>query len=521
MSEKSSERAEELVEVRRQKAEALRELGVHPFGTARPVGHTLADLGAAVAEIEDLPEEAGLAADAPRYELAGRILAIRDFGKGAFVRFRDRSFGEGQAFLKKDLLSADGRSDWDVYKKADLGDTLRISGPQFKTRRGDRAVLAEEFTLLTKALRAPPEKWHGLTDKEQRYRQRYLDLISNAEVREAFRLRSQAVSWIRRFFDERDFLEVETPMMHSLVSGATAKPFKTHHNALDLDLNLRIAPELHLKRLVVGGFERVYEIGRNFRNEGLSPRHNPEFTMLEFYWAHATWEELCQLTEELCCGLVKHLGVGKADAPYVIEYQGQEIDFSPGWPRRTMRELVLEKNEMLTAEDLLDAEKLRERARAVVEDDALHKSLNRLTAGELLAVLFEETVEAGLIAPTFVTGFPVEVSPLARKNDADPALTDRFELIVGGREIANGFNELNDPDDQRERFAAQMAAKAEGADETMDYDEDYITALEHGLPPTAGEGIGIDRLIMFLTDAASIRDVILFPLLRPSEGAGE
>ncbi len=515
-----SERDEALVEVRRQKAAALKELGVHPFGAAQPVTHTWGEIFAQTPDVEALPDEAGITEDAPRYALAGRVIAIRDFGKGAFVRVRDRSLQEGQAFLKKDCLGDGGRRDWAVYKKTDLGDTVRVEGPLFRTRRGDRAILAESFTVLTKALRAPPEKFHGLTDQEQRYRQRYLDLIANASVRETFLLRSKAVAFIRRFFEARGFLEVETPMMHTLVSGAAARPFRTHHNALDLDLTLRIAPELYLKRLVVGGLERVFELGRNFRNEGLSPRHNPEFTMLEFYWAHATWEQLCELTETLVCDLITALELGREDAPYALTYQGQRIDCTPPWPRRSMRSLVAEHNPELSEADLDDVEALRARAAAVVEDEAVRATLPHLSAGKVLALLFEETVEETLVDPTFVTGFPIDVSPLARRNDQNPALADRFELFIAGREIANGFNELGDPDDQRARFEAQLAARAAGDEEAMDYDEDYIRALEHGLPPTAGEGIGIDRLVMLLADAPSIRDVILFPLLRPAEGGG-
>ena len=514
MSENTTSREEELVEVRRRKADDLRELGVHPYGEALPVADTVAGLLADTPEVEALPEEPEIAADARVYELAGRVLFVRSFGKGAFVGIRDGSGGELQLFLKRDVLSA---TDWAVFKKLDIGDYVHLSGPLFRTRKGDRAVRCDRFTLLTKALRPLPEKWHGLADKEQRYRQRYLDLVANEEVRRTFRLRTQAVSFIRRFLDERGFLEVETPMMHGLVSGASAKPFRTHHNALDLPLNMRIAPELHLKRLVVGGFERVYEIGRNFRNEGLSPRHNPEFTMLEFYWAHATWRDLMDLTEALVTGLVEALGVGEEGRPFVVRYGDDEIDFSPPWPRRTMRSLVAEQVEGLDESTVRSVEALRAAAAGLIDDPKLKASLAEMSEGQLVGLLFEEAVEHTLVRPTFVTEFPVEVSPLARRNDADPSVCDRFELIIARREIANAFNELNDPDDQRGRFEAQVAAKAAGQEETMDYDADYVRALEHGMPPTAGEGIGIDRLVMLLTNAASIRDVILFPLMRPEQ----
>ena len=509
-----SDREEELVEVRRRKARELRELGVHPFGVAQPPSHRIAEVVTAQPEIETLPEESALPADAPVYAIAGRVLAIRDFGKGAFLRIRDGSGVETQLFLRRDVLS---ERDWAVYKRTDLGDYVRASGPQFRTRRGDRAIRATEFTVLTKALPAPPEKWHGLKDKELRYRQRYLDLLSNPESRRRFEVRSEAIRYIRRFLDERGFMEVETPMMHPLVSGAAARPFRTHHNALDLDLNLRIAPELYLKRLVVGGFERVYELGRNFRNEGLSPRHNPEFTMLEFYWAHATWEDLMALTEEMVSGLVTALAVGDSDNPYLVRYQDKTIDFTPPWPRLSMREALLEHVPGLTEADLADTEVLRRRALAYADEDENvgHAAVKAMNHGELVGFLFEEAVEEKLEHPTFVTGFPVEVSPLARRNDRDPTLVDRFELFVAGREIANAFNELNDPDDQRARFEQQVDKKRAGDEDAMDYDADYIRALEHGMPPTAGEGIGIDRLVMLLTDAPSIRDVILFPLLRP------
>ncbi len=506
---------EDLIQVRRGKAAALREMGVHPYGAAVPVRHTVADLLAAAPCVEDLPSEPEIQDNDQTFQIAGRALAIRRFGKGAFLEIRDRSLRETQIFLSKAHLSG---HDWRVLDLTDVGDHVRAEGRQFRTRRGDRALRASSFTVLTKAQRPLPEKWHGLTDKELRYRQRYLDLVANEQVRRTFVLRSRAVSFMRRFLDERGFMEVETPMMHSLVSGAAARPFVTHHNALDIDLYMRIAPELYLKRLVVGGFERVYEIGRNFRNEGLSPRHNPEFTMLELYFAHATWHDLMNLTEEMMVGLVHELGVGARDDPLKVSYQGEVIDFSPPWPRVTMRQAILERVEGLAEKDLADAECLRKAAlRYAAGDDVKEKAVGRMDHGELVGFLFEEAVEASLQRPTFITGFPVSVSPLARRNDEDPSIADRFELIIAGREIANAFNELGDPDDQRSRLEAQVAAKEAGAEETMDFDADYIRALEHGLPPTAGEGIGVDRLLMLFADAASIRDVILFPLMRPLE----
>jgi len=370
----------------------------------------------------------------------------------------------------------------------------------------------DEWTILTKSLRPLPEKWHGLDDVEIRYRQRYLDLATDPEVRKVFQQRTALVRYIRRFLDERGFMEVETPMLHSLVSGAAAKPFVTHHNALDMDLNLRIAPELHLKRLVVGGFERVYELNRNFRNEGLSTRHNPEFTMLEFYMAHATYDDLMDLTEELIAGAAQAVcGTTR------ITYQGQEIDFSPGWKRIPMGDAVVEAMEgRLEKGDLQNPDKLRPLLLETFKGtEPERKAIEGMSAGELVGALFEEHVEHKLIHPTFITEFPTAISPLARRNDRNPEISDRFELICAGREIANAFSELNDPIDQKRRFELQVEAKAKGAEETMDYDADYIAALEHGMPPTAGEGIGIDRLAMLLTDSASIRDVILFPLLKP------
>jgi len=375
----------------------------------------------------------------------------------------------------------------------------------FRTRTGELSVHATSIRLLTKALRPLPEKWHGLTDLESRYRQRYVDLIVNDDSRRVFQIRSRAIEYIRRFFNDRQFLEVETPMMQAIPGGATARPFITHHNALDMTLYLRIAPELYLKRLVVGGMERVFEINRNFRNEGLSPRHNPEFTMLEFYAAYADYHELMDWTEELFRGLALHV-LGTT----TLSYQGHTLDFSQSFQRLTLRESILKFNPGVTAEELADLPRARALAGLLRVPVDEHAGL-----GRVLTDIFDKTVEHHLLDPTFITEYPAEVSPLARRNDADPFVTDRFELMIAGREIANGFSELNDAEDQAERFHAQAAAKSAGDIEAMHYDADYITALEYGLPPTAGEGIGIDRLVMLLSDSASIRDVLLFPLLRP------
>jgi lysyl-tRNA synthetase class 2 len=441
------------------------------------------------------------------YTIAGRVVAVRTFGKAAFLKLRDRT-GELQIFLKKDVAGAD----YDLLPLVDLGDICAATGRAMRTRTGELTLEAKRFTVLTKALRPLPEKWHGLVDVETRYRQRYLDLVSNyPDVRETFLKRARLVQHIRGFLDARGFVEVETPMMHPLVSGANARPFVTHHNTLDMKLYMRIAPELYLKRLVVGGFERVYEINRNFRNEGISTRHNPEFTMLEFYQAHATYEDLMVLTEEMLSGAALSVcGTTK------VEYQGKTIDFTPPFRRLTMKEAI---REAIGADvNLDDPEKMRELLlRAAALENVDRAAIQQMNAGELLGELFELHAQEKIEHPTFITQFPVALSPLARRSEKDPELTDRFELYVAGREIANAFTELNDPLDQKARFEAQVAAKAKGAQETMDYDEDYIRALEHGMPPTAGEGIGIDRVAMLFTDAGSIRDVILFPLLRPEK----
>jgi lysyl-tRNA synthetase class 2 len=438
------------------------------------------------------------------FRLAGRILSRRIMGKAAFVHIQDGSGTRLQIYLRRDDLP---EGVYQAFKGWDIGDIIGVAGRVMRTRTGELSLHASELRLLVKSLRPLPEKWHGLSDQETRYRQRYVDLIVNPDVRETFVRRFQIIRAIRDFLDDRGFLEVETPMMHHIPGGATARPFVTHHNALDLELYLRVAPELHLKRLVVGGLERVYEINRNFRNEGVSTRHNPEFTMLEFYWAHADYDDLIRLTEEMLRSVVQGLpGVENGQ----ISYQGETLDFAGQYRRISVSEAVLGHYPALTANDLRDRDRLAE----VCSEHGLSVDPN-WGWGRLLMELFEEGVESTLIQPTFVTGYPIEVSPLSRRNDDDPEVADRFEMFIAGREIANGFSELNDPEDQAERFRAQVEARDAGDAEAMHFDHDYIRALEYGMPPAAGEGVGIDRLVMLLTDSASIRDVLLFPYLRP------
>ena len=438
-----------------------------------------------------------------RVAVAGRIMAKRVMGKASFVRLQDMT-GSIQLFLSRDELP---QGIYQQFKSWDIGDIVGAEGTMFKTRTGELSVRADKLLLLTKSLRPLPEKYHGLSDTETRYRQRYVDLIMNEQSREVFRTRSKIISFIRSFMEGpcREFLEVETPMMHPIPGGATARPFVTHHNALDLEMYLRVAPELYLKRLIVGGLGRVYEINRNFRNEGVSTRHNPEFTMLEFYWAFADYEDLMVLTEAMLSEMAVAVSGGS-----IVPYQGQDIDFSGPYERLSVEEAVRRYNPKLADADLWNEEFLR----AACEGLQIHTEKS-WGAGRLLTELFEDTVEEHLVQPTFITGYPTEVSPLSRRNDAKPEITDRFELFICGREIANGFSELNDPEDQAERFRAQVADKEAGDLEAMHFDADYIRALEYGMPPTAGEGIGIDRLVMLFTDSPSIRDVLLFPYMRP------
>ncbi|MBD3767181.1 MAG: lysine--tRNA ligase [Gammaproteobacteria bacterium] len=435
--------------------------------------------------------------------LAGRIMLKRVMGKASFFTLQDAS-GQMQVYLRGQDI---GESRYEEVKHWDLGDIVGVTGFLFRTNTGELSIHATSAELLTKSLRPLPDKFHGLHDTEVRYRQRYVDLIVNQPSRETFRRRSLIIAGIRQFMIERGFLEVETPMMHPIPGGAAAKPFVTHHNALDMPLYLRIAPELYLKRLVVGGFEQVFEINRNFRNEGLSARHNPEFTMMEFYWAYADYKDLMDMTEALLSKLALDV-TGSTE----LNYQGTLISFAGPFERLSIKQSILKYNADVTAADLEDMDALTR----IVEAKGF-KVLPGSGLGKVQNILFEETVEHQLIQPTFITEYPAEVSPLARRNDDNPEVTDRFELFIGGREIANGFSELNDSEDQAERFLEQARAKEAGDDEAMHYDADYIRALEYGLPPTAGEGIGIDRLVMLLTDAPSIRDVLLFPQMRHEE----
>ncbi|MDW5376267.1 lysine--tRNA ligase [Halomonas sp. HP20-15] len=486
-----------LIAERRAKLAARREQAAAQGGSAFPndfrrdslADELQAELGDRdKAELEALGREAAV---------AGRILRKR----GPFLVIQDVS-GQIQLYVDKKGLPEDVLED---VKGWDIGDIVAARGPVHKSGKGDLYVKMDKAQLLTKSLRPLPDKFHGLTDMEARYRQRYVDLIMNPESRRAFEVRAGVIASIRRFFEARGFMEVETPMLQPIPGGATARPFITHHNALDIDMYLRIAPELYLKRLVVGGFERVFEINRNFRNEGLSTRHNPEFTMLEFYWAYADYKDLLDLTEAMIRGAAEEV-LGTT----VLNYQGTEYDLGRPFRRLTLRQAILEHGDNLTDGDI----DTLEAARATAERLGIQVKPG-WGLGKLQTEIFEEVAEHRLDQPTFIIEYPAEVSPLARRNDADPFVTDRFEFFVGGREIANGFSELNDAEDQAERFAAQVAEKDAGDLEAMYYDADYVRALEYGLPPTAGEGIGIDRLVMLFTDSASIRDVLLFPAMRP------
>jgi lysyl-tRNA synthetase class 2 len=446
-------------------------------------------------------DKAALAASAVRVKVAGRMMLRRIMGKASFATLQDRS-GRIQIYLRNSLPD----DNYEAFKRWDLGDIIGVEGVLFRTNSGELTIEVERAELLTKSLRPLPDKHKGLVDQESRYRQRYLDLLANTQVKEVFEKRSKTMRFLRRFLDARGFMEVETPMMQ-VIGGAAARPFTTHHNALDMPLFLRIAPELYLKRLVVGGFERVYEINRNFRNEGLSTRHNPEFTMLEFYQAYATYEDLMDLTETMLREVAEQvLGTPR------LHYQGIDIDLAQPFARMTLLEALIRHNPELPAASFSD----RDRLAGIVEELGIAVAAG-WGLGKLQMELFEKSVEHRLLQPTFITCYPTEVSPLARRSDSDPSVSDRFEFFVGGREIANGFSELNDPEDQAERFRSQVADKERGDEEAMFYDEDYITALEYGLPPTAGEGIGIDRLVMLFTDSPSIRDVLLFPHMRPLE----
>ena len=480
-----------LIAERRAKLAALREAGPafpNDFRRTALAGDLQSDFESQdKAELEEVDH---------RFSVAGRLIRNR----GAFLLIQDGS-GTIQLYLNRDTLSEESVQ---AIKTWDLGDIVAASGPLHRSGKGDLYINMEEGRLLTKALRPLPDKYHGLVDQEMRYRQRYVDLIVNPEAREVFRIRAATVQCIRQFLVERQFVEVETPMLHPIAGGATARPFITHHNTLDMEMYLRVAPELYLKRLTVGGLEKVFEINRNFRNEGLSTRHNPEFTMLEFYWAYADYRDAMDLTEELMRELTQSV-LGSTE----VVYGDATFHFDRPFERMTVVEAILKHNPDLTAGDIAD----RDAAAAVAKRLGI-KVEKSWGLGKIQIEIFEETAEAQLQEPTFITAYPTEVSPLARRNDDDPFVTDRFEFFVGGRELANGFSELNDAEDQADRFKAQVEAKEAGDDEAMHFDHDYIRALEYGLPPTAGEGIGIDRLVMLLTNSPSIRDVILFPHLR-------
>ncbi|MBW1917738.1 MAG: lysine--tRNA ligase [Deltaproteobacteria bacterium] len=485
-----------LIHQRRLKLAELRAAGIEPYAnTFRPTQRTT-DI---IAQYGHLGDDE-LAHLNQTFKMAGRLILMRQFGKASFCHFQDDT-GRLQAYVQRDVVGAEAYS---LFKRLDLGDILGLEGRLFRTRTQELTLSVQNFTLLTKAIRPLPEKYHGLGDVELRYRQRYLDLMVNPAVKEIFRKRSAIIRQLREFLEERGFLEVETPMMQPIPGGATARPFQTYHNVLDLPLFLRIAPELYLKRLLVGGIDRVYEINRNFRNEGISTQHNPEFTMLEFYQAYATYEDLMALTETMISAVAQAvLGA------LTFDYQGDQIDLTPPWRRLDLRQSLTEVGGIPAA---------------VVQDKQALIALAQehgvvLRPGEgygrALAKLFDLKVEGRLLQPTFIVGYPIEISPLSRRNETDPEVADRFELFIAGREMANGFSELNDPEDQRQRFLKQVAAREAGNEEAHYMDEDFLRALEYGMPPAAGEGVGIDRLVMLLTNSASIREVILFPLLRP------
>ncbi|MCI5708835.1 lysine--tRNA ligase [Veillonella caviae] len=492
MSEELKNTQEELndqMQIRRDKLAQYEADGIYPFGERFIVKDHAKDIKDDFINYDNQP-----------VVVAGRLMTMRSHGKTAFANIRDLS-GDIQVYFRKDVL---GEDNYKYVKMLDIGDIIGIEGHVFKTHMGETTIKVNKLTLLSKALRPLPEKWHGLKDTELRYRQRYVDLIVNPEVRDTFVKRTKIVAKVREYLNGQNFMEVETPMMHAIPGGAAARPFITHHNALDIDIYMRISPELYLKRLIVGGLERVYEINRSFRNEGIDNRHNPEFTMMESYQAYGNYEDVIRLTENIVSYCAKEvLGATK------INYQGTEIDLTPPWNRITMQEGI----KKYTGEDF-DAIETLEEARAIA--DRLNVEYGAGDGiGKIMNACFEDYVEENLIQPTFVYGHPKEISPLAKLNREKPLTTERFEAFIYGRELANGFSELNDPIDQKERFEAQLKEREAGDDEAHRMDNDYVTALEYGLPPTAGLGIGIDRLVMFLTDSASIRDVLLFPLMKP------
>jgi lysyl-tRNA synthetase, class II len=485
----------ELLQIRRNKLDELRALGIDPFGTKFNRTH---EAGAVVSQYSDLSKEE-LEERAVQVNLAGRIMQKRGMGKASFAHLQDLS-GKIQIYVREDTVPG---NKFQAFDMLDIGDIVGVSGVVFKTKTGETSVKVKDLEVLTKSLLPLPDKFHGLKDVETRYRQRYVDLIVNPDVQKTFITRSRIIQSMRRYLDSRGFLEVETPTLHAIAGGAAARPFITHHNALDMQLYMRIAIELHLKRLIVGGMEKVYEIGRVYRNEGISTRHNPEFTMIELYEAYADYEDIMRLTEELIAHIAQEvLGTQK------ITYQGQEVDLTPPWRRVSMTELIQETVGVDFTAQMSDEEahRLAKEHKVPVEP--------HMSFGHIVNSFFETFVEHTLIQPTFVTGHPVAISPLAKKKESDPRFTDRFELFIVAREHANAFTELNDPIDQRQRFEAQLEEKEAGNDEAHEMDEDFIRALEYGMPPTGGLGIGIDRVIMLLTDAPSIRDVLLFPHMR-------
>jgi len=496
MNQKNENDSEQVAQ-RRAKLTALRETGnAFPNDFRRD-----AEAAELVSKYNGTETEA-LESQQIEVHIAGRLMTRRVMGKAGFAHVRDES-GDIQIYAQRDALPEGVYNS--VFKKLDIGDIVGVSGVLFKTRTGELTVNVRSLRLLVKSLHPLPEKYHGLTDIETRYRRRYVDLLINQESREVFRKRAATVRALRRFLDQRDYLEIESPIMQSIPGGANARPFVTHHHALDVDLYLRVAQELAIKRCLVGGFEKVYELNRNFRNEGLSTQHNPEFTMLEYNEAYVDFVDYMNLTEEM----LREVS-GEVTGKTTLNYQDEQIDFSKPFARFSMAEAVCEHNGSLSVDDCSDPDALAKHVRSIGLEAPQGK-----TAGELLLALFEETVESKLISPTFITGYPAEVSPLSRRQEANPDFTDRFELFVAGRELANGFSELNDPEDQAQRFREQAKSKAQGNQEAMFYDEDYVTALEYGLPPNAGGGIGVDRYVMILTDSPSIRDVLLFPHMRP------